>query len=110
MTAAALVNSVGLAPDDWGPPACHAAPNMRERSFGRSFVRAVGACELAHVSWFGTLSALGFDGALATWRAARARIFVRPPRSAHSWSTDNHAAPFEGSCLMEDCRHEEVTI
>ena len=102
MTAAALVDSVGLGPDDWGPPARHAARNTPERSIGRSFVRAVEPRERGGVAVPGGLTAPA--------AVAKNPIFVRPPRLAQKWSADKRFAPFEGSCPMEDCRHEEVPI
>ena len=41
---------------------------------------------------------------------AKNPIFVCLPQSAHKGSADKRFAPFEGSCPMEDCRHEEVAI
>ena len=102
MTADALRNSVGLAPNDWGPPARHAARNTPERSIGRSVVRAVEPRELGGVAVPGALT--------APVAVAKNPIFVRLPRSAHKWRAVNCAAPFEGSFPMEDCRHEEVAI
>lgn len=136
MTAAALANSVGLHPDDWGSTARCAAPNTPERSLRRSVVRVIEPLKPRGLAVPGTLAAsTGVEVyAEASSRTfvflmhganeknrdvvwdpgadchATARIFVRLPRSAHSWSTSIRAAPFEGSCPMEDCRHEEVTI
>ena len=102
MTAAALVNSVGLGPDDWGSPARHAARNTPERSIGRSLVRAVEPREHGGVAVPGALTAPA--------AVAMNPIFVCLPQSAHKGSADKRFAPFEGSCPMEDCRHEEVAI
>lgn len=91
MTAAALVNSVGLGPDDWGSPARQAARNTPERSIGRSFVRVVEARDLGGLAVPGTLA--------APTAVAKNPIFVRLPRLAHKWSADKRFAPFRGKLL-----------